>query len=58
MAAKERVGQAKKIKGTLSTTNDNTTLPGNLQAPGTMVVERDFRQPKKSNSGRKCERLL
>ena len=33
------------------------TLPGNLQTPGTMVVELDFRQPKKSNSRRKGERL-
>ena len=56
-AAKERIEQAKRIEGTLATTNDNTTLPGNLQTPGTMVVKLDFRQPKKSNSIRKRERL-
>ena len=59
-AAKERIEQAKRIEGTLATTNDNATLPGNLQTPGTMVVKLDFRQPKKSNmySSRKRERLL
>ena len=57
-AAKERIEQAKRIEGTLATTNDNTTLPGNLQTPGTMVVKLDFRQRKKSNSSRKRERLL
>ena len=57
-AAKKRIGQAKRIEGTLATTNDNTTLPGNLQAPGTMVAKLNFRQPKKSNSSRKRERLL
>ena len=57
-AAKERIEQAERIEGTLATTNDNTTLPGNLQTPGTMVVKLDFRQPKKSNSSRKRERLL
>ena len=49
-AATERIGQAKRTEGTLATTNNNTTLPGNLQTPGTMVVKLDFRQPKKSNS--------
>ena len=57
-AAKERIGQTKRIEGTLATTNDNTTLPGNLQTRGTMVVKLDFCQPKKSNSSRKRERLL
>ena len=57
-AAKESIRQAKRIEGTLATTTDNTTLPGNLQTPGTMVVKLDFRQPKKSNSGGKRERLL
>ena len=52
-AAKERIGQAKRIERTLATANDNTTLPGNLQTPGTMVVKLDFRQPKKNNSNRK-----
>ena len=33
-AAKERIRQTKRIEGTLATTNDNTTLPGNLQTPG------------------------
>ena len=57
-AAKERIGQAQRIEGTLATTNDNTTLPGKLQTPGTMVFKLNFRQPKKSNSSRKRERLL
>ena len=57
-AVKERIGQAKRVEGTLATTNDNTTLPGNLQTPWIMVVKLDFRQPRKSNSSRKCERLL
>ena len=33
-------------------------MPGNLQTSGTMVVKLDFRQPKKSNSSGKRERLL
>ena len=57
-AVKERIGQAKRVEGTLATRNDNTTLPGNLQTPGTMVVKLDFCQPKKSNRSRKRERLL
>ena len=57
-AAKERIGQAKRINGALATTNDNTTLLGNLQTLETMAVKLDFRQPKKSNSSRKRERLL
>ena len=57
-AVKERIGQAKRVEGTLATTNNNTTLLGNLQTPGTMVVKLDFRQPKKSNSSRKRDRLL
>ena len=56
-AAKEGIGQAERIEGTLATTNDNTILPGNLQTPGT-IVTLGFRQPKKSNSRRKRERLL
>ena len=61
MAAKERIGQANKIERTLATTNDNMTLPGNLQTPGNRVVKLDFHQPKNSSnssSSRKRKRLL
>ena len=33
-------------------------MPGNLQTPGNIVVELDFRQPKNSNSSRKRKILL